>query len=318
MISRRRTRVSRQKLDRAVKKEDAIGRIAQAWKLIGDSFVILKSDKELMLLPVFSGVFCVLVSMVVLGGGGLLLLPQNLAVRAAHRQSMSQGMWACLLLFYLVNYFVIAFFNVALVSAASSRLAGGHATINEGLETAWQRKGKILQWALLSATVGILLRMIEERTARLGRFVGGLVGMAWTLASYFVVPVLAAEDVGPAEALQRSADLFRETWGEEVVGGFSFGLIFTLARGARHSATAFGQNSGTDRSGGGRSVRSTLLAFTLHRQRRGARHICGSPLPLRQDQARLAWFPAGRLLDGVAAEALAENGFDIPSGTCNQ
>ncbi len=181
-----------------------------------------------MLLPVFSGVFCVLVSMVVLGGGGLLLLPQNLAVRAAHRQSMSQGMWACLLLFYLVNYFVIAFFNVALVSAASSRLAGGHATINEGLETAWQRKGKILQWALLSATVGILMRMIEERTAWLGRFVGELIGTAWTFASYFVVPVLAAEDVGPAEALQRSADLFRETWGEEVVGGFSFGLIFTL------------------------------------------------------------------------------------------
>ncbi len=181
-----------------------------------------------MLLPVFSGVFCILISMVVLGGGGLLFLPQNLAVSATHRQSMSQGMWVCLLLFYLVNYFVIAFFNVALVSAASSRLAGGHATINEGLETAWQRKGKILQWALLSATVGILLRMIEERTAWLGRFVGGLVGMAWTLASYFVVPVLAAEDVGPAEALQRSADLFRETWGEEVVGGFSFGLIFTL------------------------------------------------------------------------------------------
>jgi hypothetical protein len=128
----------------------------------------------------------------------------------------------------LANYFVIAFFNVALVSAASSRLAGGHATINDGLETAWQRKGRVFQWALLSATVGILLRMIEERTPWLGRLVGGLIGMAWTLASYFVVPVLAAEDVGPAEALQRSADLFRETWGEEVVGGFSFGLIFAL------------------------------------------------------------------------------------------
>ena len=82
--------------------------------------------------------------------------------------------------------------------------------------------------ALFSATVGIVLRMIEERSAWLGRFVAGLVGLAWTLASYFVVPVLAAEDVGPAEALQRSGELFRETWGEQVAGGFSFGLIFTL------------------------------------------------------------------------------------------
>src|SRR5260370_20195438 len=70
--------------------------------------------------------------------------------------------------------------------------------------------------------------MIAERTGWLGRIVIGLIGMAWTLASYFVVPVLVVEDVGPAEALQRSADLFRQTWGEEVAGGFSFGLIFTL------------------------------------------------------------------------------------------
>jgi hypothetical protein len=212
----------------AVIKEGAIGRIVQTLELVGGSFAVLKSDKELMLLPLFSGVFCVLASVVVFGGGGLLFLPQNLAVTTANRQPISQGMWVCLLLFYLANYFVIAFFNVALVSTASSRLAGKHATINDGLELAWQRKGQIFQWALLAATVGVLLRMIEERTAWLGRFVGGLIGMAWTFASYFVVPVLAAENVSPAEALQRSADLFRETWGQEVVSGFSFGLIFTL------------------------------------------------------------------------------------------
>jgi len=205
-----------------------VGRIAQTWELISESFAVLKSDTELMLLPIFSGVFCVLVSIAILGGAGLLFLPPNFALTAAHRQPMSQGMWITLLLFYLGNYFVIAFFNVALVSAASSRLAGGRATINDGLGVAWQRKGKIFQWALFSATVGIVLRMIEERSAWLGRFVAGLVGLAWTLASYFVVPVLAAEDVGPAEALQRSGELFRETWGEQVAGGFSFGLIFTL------------------------------------------------------------------------------------------
>ena len=166
--------------------------------------------------------------MVVLGGTGLVFLPPVDVATALKHHSMSQGMWFCLFLFYLANYFIVVFFNVALVSAASSRLAGGHATINDGLEVAWQRKGKIFQWALLSATVGMLLRMIQERASWLGRLVGGLMGMAFTLASYFVVPVLAAENVGPAEALQRSAELFRNTWGEKVVGRFSFGLIFTL------------------------------------------------------------------------------------------
>lgn len=210
------------------KREVDIGRIAQTWELIGNSFAVLKADRELLWLPVFSGIFCLLISVAILGGAGLLFLPPVDVAAALKHRSLSQGMWMCLFLFYLANYFVIVFFNVALVSAASSRLAGGQATINDGLEVAWQRKSKIFQWALLSATVGILLRMIEERASWLGRLVGGLMGMAWTLASYFVVPVLAAENVGPAEALQRSADLFRNTWGEKVVGGFSFGLIFTL------------------------------------------------------------------------------------------
>ncbi len=224
-----------------------MGRIAQTWELIGDSFAILKSDKELLLLPVCSGIFCVLVSVVVLGGGGLLLGPQNwqLTASAGSRHSVPQSVWVCLFVFYLADYFVITFFNVALVSAASSRLAGGHAKLNDGLETAWKRKGKILQWAFLSATVGVLLRMIAERAGWLGRLVGGMTGMAWTLASYFVVPVLVAEDVGPAEALQRSADLFRQTWGEEVAGGFSFGLIFTLLALPALALPFLGKNLGT-------------------------------------------------------------------------
>ena len=183
-----------------------------------------------MWLPFFSGSFCLLFSAIILCGGALLTLPSTeiLSANTFNRHSMLQGMWFCLFLLYLANYFVVVFFNVALVSAASSRLSGGSATINDGLKVAWQRKGKIFQWALLSATVGILLRMIEERASGLLRLMGGLMGMAWSLASYFVVPVLAAENMRPAEAVQRSAELFRNTWGEKVAGGFSFGLIFTL------------------------------------------------------------------------------------------
>jgi len=211
-------------------KEAAVGRIIQTWELVGRSFAILKSDTQLMLLPVVSGVFCILVSVVILDAGALVFAAQiqTFVAGGGPRAPITQGMWVYLFLFYLANYFVVVFFNVALVSTASSRLAGGHASVNDGLQTAWERKGKILQWALLAATVGVLLRMLEERMAWLGRFVAGLIGVAWTLASYFVVPVLALEDVGPAEALQRSADLFRDTWGEQVVGGFSFELIFAL------------------------------------------------------------------------------------------
>jgi hypothetical protein len=208
-----------------------MGRIARTWDLMGQSLAVLRSDKELMWLPVCSTIACIAISVMMLSGGALLFLPQLRAMGAAGAQQhpqMTPGMWAFTFLFYLVNYFIVVFFNVALVGIASDRIAGGHATLNDGLQLAWQRKGVILQWALLAATIGLVLRALEERMQWIGRLVVSLIGIAWTLATFFVVPLLAAEDVGPAEALSRSAALFRENWGEELVGGFSFGLIFTL------------------------------------------------------------------------------------------
>jgi Family of unknown function (DUF6159) len=207
-----------------------VGRIARTLDLIGESFSVLMSDKELLWFPIFSGIACIAVSVVMLSGGALFMLPQLRAMGAAAKvnQPLSQGIWLGLLLFYLVNYFIIIFFNVALVGVAYDRLGGGKAGLNDGLEIAWRRKGVILQWALLDATVGILLRAVEERMGWISRLVGDLIGIAWNLATYFIVPILALEGLGPAEALSRSARLFRETWGEELAGGFSFGLIFTL------------------------------------------------------------------------------------------
>ena len=207
-----------------------MGRIGRSWELVKQSFAILRSDKELMLLPVASAISCLLVSAVILGGGWLAIAPQVASAVAAnvHWRPSAPLLLVGLFLFYLANYFVIVFFNVALVGIAANRLGGGAWTLGDGLNLAWERKGKVLQWALLAATVGIILRMLEERMGWVGRLVVRLIGVAWTLACYFVVPVLAFEDLAPVDALKRSARLFRDNWGEQVVGGFSFGLIFFL------------------------------------------------------------------------------------------
>lgn len=207
-----------------------MGKLSRSWDLVGTSFSVLLSDKELLLLPVASAISCLIVSVTIISGAALTFRPQFEAFAAAgrHRLPISQEMWACLFVFYLANYFVVTFFNVALVSAAADRFAGGNATVNHGLQVAWQRKGKILQWAILAATVGILLNALEERLGWIGRLVVRFIGVAWSMATYFVAPLLAAEDMGPVEALQRSAELFSERWGEELIGGFSFGLIFVL------------------------------------------------------------------------------------------
>src|SRR4029077_13330612 len=86
----------------------------------------------------------------------------------------------------------------------------------------------IAGWALVSATVGLILRIIEDRSARIGQIVAALLGMAWTVVSFLVVPILVIENKGPIAALKDSTALLKKTWGEQLVSNFSFGMIFFL------------------------------------------------------------------------------------------
>jgi hypothetical protein len=136
--------------------------------------------------------------------------------------------YAAILLFYVVQYFVIFFCNTALVGAAMIRLRGGDPTVGDGFRIAAARAKDILGYAFIAATVGMLLRAISERSGLLGRLVVGLVGLAWNLATFLVVPVLVAEDVGPIEAIRQSASYLKRTWGEQIVGNLGMGIVFGL------------------------------------------------------------------------------------------
>ena len=206
-----------------------MGTFARSWQLFGQSFALLKSDKELMWLPILSALFCLAATVIIFSSAFIVLGPVPAMLHDAARQKLLyQHAAPFVFLFYVVTYAIAIFFNVALVSIASNRLAGGDAKLDYGLQVAWQRKWRILEWALLAATVGMILRALERRLSFLGRIVIGIIGFVWSLASFFVAPVLAAEDMGPFDALYKSAGIFRETWGEEVVGGFSFGAIFMV------------------------------------------------------------------------------------------
>jgi Family of unknown function (DUF6159) len=205
-----------------------MGRISRSWDLVTDSFAILWNDKQLLMFPVLSGISCVVVTFLLVAGGALIFQPQLANWSALIPHDNPEALAGALFVLYLANYFVIIFFNVALVGVANSRLTGGSWTFDQGLQLAWQRKWIILQWAFIAATVGMALRALSERAGFIGRMVVGAIGVAWNLACYFVVPVLAFEDLSPGAALYRSAELFKETWGEKVAGGFSLGLIFFL------------------------------------------------------------------------------------------
>ena len=119
---------------------------------------------------------------------------------------------------YVVQYFVVIFFNTALVGAAIALLKGERPTVDLALELAVSRIGIILGYAVISATVGVLLNALARRLGLIGRLIEGALGLAWAAATFLVVPILAAEGIGPLRAIERSTALLRKTWGENLVG----------------------------------------------------------------------------------------------------
>ncbi len=202
-------------------------RMANGWEMARQSWEVLKLDKELLLFPLLSGIACLLV--VASFAAPILVNPEAFqGVLNAEEPLQNPLAMLALFAFYFVNYFVIVFFNSALVACAIIRFRGGDPTVRDGLRAAWSRLPQIVAWALVSATVGVVLRVIESRSERVGQIVAGLMGMAWTATTYFVVPVLVVEKLGPVDAVKRSLAVLRRTWGESLSANFSTGFFVFL------------------------------------------------------------------------------------------
>lgn len=201
-----------------------MGKISRSWRLMRASWRVLKQDKELLLFPVISSIALVLILLSfaapVIGLG-----TSRLMEAAAESSSLPYVLGFA---FYFVTYTVMIFFNAALIACAFKRMDGGDPTLGYGLRAAWERLPQVLGWAALTATVGFLLRLIEERVPAVGKIAVALLGMAWAVTSYLVVPVLVAKGSGPIDAYKDSVALLRKSWGEQLVGNVGFGFIFFL------------------------------------------------------------------------------------------
>lgn len=200
-------------------------RITNGWQLIKASFSVLKQDKELIVFPIVSAIATLILII-------SFAVPMFLSGVFEYMLSDIPGSnivgFIFLFLFYFLQYFIVVFSNSALVGAAMIRLGGGDPTVSDGFRAAFEHISGILGFAFVSATVGVALRMISERSGTLGRLVISLIGFAWNIATFLVVPILVIEGVGPIESIKRSASLLKKTWGEQISGNVGIGLIFGL------------------------------------------------------------------------------------------
>lgn len=196
-------------------------RISRGFSILGASWRVLKADRELMWLPVISFLATAMMAVTFF----IPIYATNPDV-----DSMQIQHYVIMGVFYFTATFITVFFNAAVVAAAMIRLNGGDPTVGDGLRAARAKIGKIAAWSLLTASVGLILRALEERAGLLGRIVISIIGAAWAAVTFFVVPVLLFEPVDVVPGVKRSATLFKERWGEQFTGNVSIGFaVFLMA-----------------------------------------------------------------------------------------
>lgn len=200
-----------------------MNRFARSWELVKASAGVLQSNKSLLIYPLVSGIGVILVTLT-------FAIP---LIAVGTLDQMSNGQvnyldYAIAFLFYLVTYTVIYFANAALIGAAMTQLRGGRATAGDGFRMASQHFGAIVGYALISATVGLILRFVSERGEWVGRIVSSIIGVAWSIATFLAVPVLVMEGVNPIEAIKRSGVYLKRTWGEQIIGNAGVGFVFGM------------------------------------------------------------------------------------------
>jgi len=196
------------------------GTIGRSIDLLKNTWQVLTMDRELLLFPVMSGLVTILIVLT-------FILPVLFLGFLGEISGFGPVVWLLtLFLFYFISYAVVIFFNTGLIACATIRFSGGDPTVRDGIRFALDHLGKIIPWALVAATVGLILSLLSRRSGLIGRIIIAIMGVVWSLATFLVIPVMVFEEKGVFDAIQGSWDLLKKTWGENIIVNFGLGILF--------------------------------------------------------------------------------------------
>jgi hypothetical protein len=216
---------------------DSPSKFERSWQLVTTSFRIIERNKKLLLFPIVSALFTLVILLFFIAP--VLLIPTGQpwgapehwkaivsrlgaidpGARGSQTLVYSDTTYACVALIYLASMACATFFNVAFYSEIMKALRGNAVSVRAGIAFAFQRMGTILMWSLFAGVVGLVIRGLERRFGWFGRLVLGLVGMVWSVACVFVIPIIVVEEsANPVALLRTSAATLKKTWGESLIG----------------------------------------------------------------------------------------------------
>jgi hypothetical protein len=229
-----------------------MGKIKTSWSLFKCSLAVIVKNKRLLLFPVIEFLFIVIIAIFFLSpiflwdSGhsitesahwealgehyGKMIENKEITNEAKKEALFGKNSFAWGVLFYLISMFSATFFNVAFYNEIINGLNDKRVSILRGFKAALSKIKLIMIWSLFAGIVGIIIRTLEQRLCFIGRWIMALIGIAWSVASIFIIPVIIREDksANPLKLLKTSALMLKKTWGETVIGYVGIGSFFSF------------------------------------------------------------------------------------------
>lgn len=204
-----------------------VGRLRASWLLFKESWHFLSLDREMLWVSPITIVLNLFLLGIVFGA---VVVALALSGTAFDDSNLPSGI-AYLVLFvcYVACAFSLALGQAAIAHTVYTRLHGGDASLGQSLRMAFSHAGSLLVWSCITSTVGVVLHAISERSKILGMIIAAILGTAWGILTYFVVPAMVIDKKSAFGSIPRSAAVFKATWGETLVSNFSLGAVFFLA-----------------------------------------------------------------------------------------
>ncbi len=200
-----------------------MGRIKNTWELAKISWRVITHDRELLWIPVLS--FLTAAAVLVVIAVPAIAIADTSSTTTSGEESVDPLLAVLGIVAALALGLISVFFTGALVAGAHQRFSGGDPTVGSSISKAFSRISGLVPWALLTVTVGLILQSLRERSGLLGRFVVNLIGTAWDVATFLVVPAIIIDEMGAVDGLKRSGSLLKQTWGENIAARVGFGLL---------------------------------------------------------------------------------------------
>ncbi len=206
-----------------------MGKLKASMTIVSESWELLKKDKEIMWFPVLSAITSIVALTILAGVMYFVVLSGNINnIAQVQGDGLSPFGYFILFVYYLVMIFIVNFFESGIYIIAHARFNGQDLNFNDGIRGATENITKIFIWSLISATVGVVLQIIADRSRFIGKIVVWMLGAAWGILTFFSLPSLIIGKKSVQDSFKDSAATIRKTWGETIIVNLGVGLFFTM------------------------------------------------------------------------------------------